>query len=301
MRPWVLLALAACSPSREQPPAAHHEGSGSASRHSIDLTVQYARISIRGVEIARSGKNLELGYRIEGTPDAVVPAEILCRVHGYNLIYPRTTSGKGPGPRLTALFKPDPFDDVPQICEVRFTLVSGGVPSNITNPDRVFAAPSPSPIARACFRDELLVDGACPEDSFPVAEKTNIDLLQGRPDIQVEHGKLELGDDAAVLTAMFTKHDIASQGRYAVHLSCADAGGPIVGEAAFAILPLDRMEAGTSVYGPVPILLDRKPKPLAACDLRIISRATQGPPNERAHAEYCVTTAAIRVGRCTPN
>lgn len=298
MRPWFVLALTACSPSREEPkPAPRHEEP----RHSIDLTVEQQGIAIRGVELVRAGKNLELGYRIEAAKDVVVNAEIMCRVHGYNLLYPTSPTGKVPGPRLTATFRPDPFDDVPQVCEVDFTHVAGGVSANATHLEQMFQAPVDSPIARACFRDNVLVDGACERGTFRSTKDDAMAQLRATADVEIEHGKLEIKEDAAVLTALFTKVEPMASGHYALQLSCADAGGPIIGEAGFAIVPLDRIGESVSVYGPVPILLDRKPQPLAACDLRIVSRAAQGPPNERLHAAYCATTQAIRAGRCTPN
>lgn len=278
MKPAVLLLLVACSQERHEPPPASHPVTA---RTSIDVTVQgRAPVSIRGVEISRTGNGLELGYRVEASDRTLsVPGEIMCRVHGYNLVYPATASGKVAGPRLTGLFKPDPFSESPALCEISFRFEGRR-------------------IAAACFHDGELTDGACPEGSFPPPDST------GQSGVTLEHAALELREDAAVVTGIYTLVTPLPAGhRLAAHISCDDAAGTIVGEAGFAFVPLDRLAAGSSVYGPVAILLDRKPKQLAACDLRLLSRATEaraGTP-EQEHAHYCLTTAAVRVGRCTPN
>ena len=277
--------LVACSQERNEPPPASHPVT---TRTSIDVTVHGAPVSIRGLELVPSGKSLELGYRVEASNNALsVPGEIMCRVHGYNLVYPATTSGKVAGPRLTGLFKPDPFSEAPTLCEISFRL-------------------DQRRIGAACFHDGELTDGACPEGSFPPPppDQGALSALVGRVGVTLEHAALELREDAAVVTAIYTLVTPLPAGhRLAAHISCDDAAGPIVGEAGFAFVPLDRLPAGSSVYGPVAILLDRKPAQLAACDLRFLSRATdaRSGSSEQEHAHYCVTTAAIRVGRCTAN
>lgn len=233
-------------------------------------------MSIRGVEVVPSGNALELSYRIE-SPDKTlsVPGEMMCRVHGYNLVYPATTSGKTAGPRLTGLFKPDPFGETPARCEVSFRLAGRR-------------------IAAACFQGGDLTDGSCPAGSFPPPDA-------GGAGVTLEHAALELREDAAVVTGIYTLvSPLPERHRLAAQISCDDAAGPIVGEAALPFVPVEELPAGASVYGPVAMLLDRKPVPLAACDFRLLSRDPRG-SSEVEHAHYCLTTAAVRVGRCTPN
>lgn len=277
MRPWILVGLAACSPGgKDVPPAQHHEEA----RHSIDVTVHGAPVSIRGLEIARGAKHsVELGYRLESKDRALrVPAEITCRVHGFNLVYPASDAGKVAGPRLTGLWRPDPFDEDGEPCQIDF-LRDGGV------------------IASACVHGLEVSDGACA--SWPSPDSA----LLASHEVDLAHAVLEFREDAAVVTGVYTLLAALPAGeRVAAQLSCEDSAGPIVGETALPFIPLERMRVGSSAFGPVAILLDRKPRPLAACDFRILTRpASAGGTRETIHAQYCLTTAAVRVGRCAPN
>jgi hypothetical protein len=74
--------------------------------------------------------------------------------------------------------------------------------------------------------------------------------------------------------------------------------GRITGEAGMPLVPLERLAVGASVYGPAAILLERTPSDGAPCVFRLVSRAAQGPPNEKELAKYCVTAGTPTVLTC---
>lgn len=277
MKPWFLLVVAACSREHDAPGQAPVRVE---SRHSIDVTVTAGTpLSIRGVELTPSPREpgvLTLGYRIDARdPGAAVPARILCRVGGYNVVYPTTDEDKLPGRRLATLFRPDPFAEPVQACEVTFF--------------RGDAA-----IASACYQAGVLADGACPKDTFtlpPHATKFSVELT--RAALELRHG-------TAIVSGLFTVFEpLAAGRRFATQLRCEDPAGTASGEGELAFLPLDRLPAGASMYGPVAIFLDRTPAETASCELRVISRATTGSPTEQIHAQYCLTTHAFGPGDCS--
>jgi hypothetical protein len=278
VRPLLLL-LVACSGKSDEaspPPALER----SEVRRSIDVTVTGAPLSIRGVELAPSrtgGGVLELGYRVDGAKGVAVPGEITCRVGPYNLVYPATPEGKVAGPRLTAQFRPDPFAELPTLCEVAF----------FTGKQR---------IASACYRAGELADGACPQGSFPAP------LLETKHDVDLARATMARRDASVVITGIFTVANVLPDARrFAATVACADTKGPIEGEGPVAFLQLDRLAAGTSVYGPLAIFLDRSLDDTAQCTLTFVSRATSGPPAERDHGSYCFTPEGGEPGPCDAN
>lgn len=275
MKPWWLVLVVGCSREQDAPaqPPPRVE-----SRHSIDITVKDAPLSIRGVELVPSPREpgvMELGYRIEARERALsVPARIMCRVGGYNVVYPTSTEGKVPGPRLATLFRPDPFSEPVQACEVTFLL-----------DDR--------PIATACYRNGQLGDGACPADTFPPPPAMTAFS------VEITRASLELRHGTALVSGLFTlREPLAAGRRFATQIRCDDTAGTASGEGELAFLPLEQIPAGASVYGPVAIFLDRTPEPTANCELHVVSRATSGSPTEQIHAKYCLTTGAVRAGEC---
>ena len=274
MKPWWLLAIVACSEKRERREPLSIERDG---RRSIDVTISGAPITIRGVELVpgRDIGVLELGYRVQASDTRIaVPARITCRVAGHNVIYPDSDAGKVAGPRLTSVFRADPYVEQPQLCEVGFYVGDRRVGS-------------------ACYQRGELHDGACAPGSFtPPARTTQFSVELVQP-------SLELHDGSAVISALYTLLDPLPPGRrLAGQIRCEDASGVATGEGDFAFVPLDQVGAGMSVYGPLAIFLDRTPAHDAACELRIISRGTEGPPIEQVHAQYCLTTGAVRAGGC---
>jgi hypothetical protein len=282
MKPWWLVVLVACSRDggdRQTPPPVEH----TPERQSIDLHVTGAPLSIRGVEIARSASSpgaFELGYRVEASdPGLQVPARIMCHVGRYNVVYPASAEGKVPGPRLATLFRPDPFTEVARACEATF-----------------FVRGTDRPIAAACYRDGELVDGACPPGTFPPPPR------QTTFSVELTQASLELRHGTALVSGLFTLVEPLAPGRrFAMQIRCEDDEGVATGEGELAFLPLDRIPAGASVYGPVAIFLDRTPAPTANCELRVVSRSTTGAPTEQIHARYCLTTGAVRAGECGRN
>lgn len=249
------------------------------SRHSIDVTVTGAPVSVRGVELTPAPNQpgvLTLGYRIESRdPSAAVPARILCRVGGYNVVYPTTDEDKLPGRRLATLFRPDPFAEPVEACEVTF------LRNDVA-------------IAAACYRGGVLADGACPQEAFPPPPRAT------QFSVELTRASLELRHGTALVSGLFTVFEpLAAGRRFATQLRCEDPAGTASGEGELAFLPLDQLPAGASMYGPVAIFLDRTPAPTAACELRVISRATVGPPTEQIHAHYCLTTHAFGPGDCS--
>jgi hypothetical protein len=280
VKPWWLVVLVACSSERSEPPPRPAPPLGEG-RHSVDLTVSGAPLSIRGVEIAPWPKSpgvLELGYRVEARDRSLqVPARITCHVGGYNVVYPSGGEGKVAGPRLAALYRPDPFSETASACEIVFSL-------------------GERPIAHACYQGGALRDGACPADAFPPPRRTT----QGS--VELTRASLELRHGTAIVSGLFTLFEpLAPDRRFATQIQCDDSTGTASGEGELAFLPLDRIPAGSSVYGPVAIFLDRTPEPTASCELRIVSRATSGAPTEQVHARYCMTTGAVRAGACSQN
>jgi hypothetical protein len=255
----------------------------SEARHSIDVAVSGANVSIRGVELRPSPRArgvFELGYRFETIDKTtIVPAEITCRVGGYNLVYPSSDEGKVQGRRLTALYRPDPFvNEVPEACEIRFWL----------GRERV--------IAHACYRGGELSDGACPAATFGAPPRTT------EYSVELTRAALELRHGTALVSGIFTRFaPLAAGRRFATQIRCEDQQGVATGEGELAFLPLERISPGSSIYGPAAIFLDRTPDPTAQCELRIVSRAADGPPTEEIHGRYCLTTGAVRAGDCSQN
>lgn len=247
------------------------------SRRSIDLPAAGEHVAIRGVELVPGAAPgvLELGYRIETTDPALqVPAQIMCRVGGYNVVYPSGGDGKHAGPRLASLFRPDPFAEPVEGCEVTFYAH-----------DR--------PIAAACYRGGELAAGACPAGTFPRPR------LQTDFAVDLSRAALELRHGAALVSGLFTLAQPLGEGRrFATQIRCEDQAGVASGEGELAFTPLEKIPVGASVYGPVAMFLDRTPQPTATCDLRVVSRATSGAPTEQIHARYCLTTGAVRAGDC---
>lgn len=277
MKPWWLVAVVACGSQREPNSEPAPAAPRSDSRRSIDVQVTGAPISIRGVEIVRSSAPgvLELGYRVEAKDRNVsVPARVMCRVAGYNVVYPASEEGKVPGPRLATLFRPDPFAEDVGACQAEFFVDERRV-------------------AAACYVNDELVDGECPPGTFPPPPRTT------ELSVELTRAMLELRHGTALVSGLFTLVEPLAEGRrFATQIRCEDAAGVATGEGELAFLPLHRVPVGASMYGPVAIFLDRTPERDAVCDLRVVSRATRGAPTEQIHARYCLTTADARAGDC---
>lgn len=277
MKPAVLLVLAACSSSgRDEPPATQRKPE---SRHSIDVeSFKGAPFSVRGVEVTRGPKHsLELGYRLEAADTSLlVPGEFTCRVQGFNLVYPMTTTGKTVGSRLTALWRPDPFEQDPELCQIDWLLHDAGY-------------------ASACYRGGELVSGACPPDSFP--KRTEDELkknLAGAFAIDIVHASFSTHEGAVTMSGIFTNLErVADKHRLLAQVTCGGASG----EAAMPLLPMERLAVGSSVFGSASILLDRTPPDGTHCVFRIVSRAPDG-PDEKELAKYCVTAGSPTVTTC---
>ena len=281
MKPWLLVALAACSPSREDVPAAQRR---TESRKSIDIKMPPGLLfSVRGVEIARGPKHsLELTYRVESSdPKLELPGEITCRIQGFNLVYPMTATGKIPGPRLTSLWRPDPFAEDPEHCQIDWLM-------------------NEATYASACYRGGELVTGACPPGSFP--KRTEDELkknLAGAFVVDLVHATFSVHEGAATTSGIFTILERLQDGhRIIAQLACDDSRGPIRGETGMPLVPLERISVGASVYGPAAILLDRTPADGAPCVFRLVSRGSSGPPHEKELAKYCVTAGSPTVLTC---
>jgi hypothetical protein len=199
-----------------------------------------------------------------------VPADLICRLAGHNVLYPTPAEGKLPGPRLTSQFRPDPFVEVPQACEVVFSYGT-------------------RPVARACYRDGELHDGACPDGTFPPPARTT-----SQP-IELGRASLEVRDRAVVITALFTVHEAPPPAhRLAGTVRC----GAHRGEGDLPFVPLDRAAPGTSVFGPLAVFLAETPPADAECELALVARPTAGAAVDRVFATYCLTSGAVRVGTC---
>jgi hypothetical protein len=291
VRPLAVVAALGCGSSEREPPARGQPDplGAAAGKRSIDVSVDRAGVAIRGVEVTpgkREGE-LEVGYRVDATAGVRVPARVMCRVAERNVVYPDDATGKVAGPRLTSVFRPDPFRDPVRTCEIVFSVrnAEDGV-------DR--------PIARACWDGGELRDGACPATAFappPVTASGSVAL---------ERASLELHDATAVVTALYTLVEPLPAGRqFAAAIACKDAAGTTSGEGALAFVPLDTIPVGASIYGPLTVVLERTPwtpSPDASCDVRLVSRATSrvvdGGAPEQTHARYCITARAVRAGPC---
>jgi hypothetical protein len=275
------MLVVGCSPE----PAVEREipaGPNAQQRHSIDVSAMGAPAKIRGLEVeARPAGRLAVSYRVDATGPALVPVRTMCRVGQRNVMYPMTASGKVAGPRLSSLYRPAPFSDAPAVCQLDF-----------------FYAPAEQarwqPAGRACWRAGALRDGACPDASFPPPE------LASAGAVVLEQTALELHDSSATVTALFTlAQPVSDDRRFAAAIRCEDATGPVAGEAALTFVPLGEVPVGASVFGPITFALERTPTADARCVLDILSRSVAGGPSgDRIHAQYCVTTRSVRVGRC---
>jgi hypothetical protein len=263
----IVAAIAACGSHEDRREKAQPE-----TRHSIDVTTRDRAYAIRGVEPAWPRGELQVSYRAETTAAPVV-AEIKCRAGGYNVVYPAI----GGGTRQTAVFRPAPFDAFDEPCEVAFYAGTGG-----------------KQIAAACVKGGAIADGVCPKGSFPPPPR------QSRNDVELAKASLELRESTAVFTSLWTVAVPLEPDRHFVgQVRCTDDQGTVVGEAPAPFLALERMPAGTSVYGPLVIPLDRTPAPTARCELRILSRPEAPPLDELRHGTYCATSSGILLGPCS--
>jgi len=241
-----------------------------------------APVVIRGVEVeARADGDLDVTYRVETAAPALVPARTMCRVGDRNLIYPMA-QGEPAGTRLSSLYRADPFDERATACQIDF----------------LYAAPSDQthwrPAGRACWQAGVLRDGACADASFPPP------VLAAAGAVVLEWTALELHDSSAVLTALFTlTQPVEGDRRFIGTIRCDDSLGKVAGEAALAFVPLDQIPVGASVFGPLTFALERTPAADAQCAVEIVSRTVgSSGGGERIHAQYCVTTRSVRIGRC---
>lgn len=277
VKPWsaaaIVGAIAACGRGGDDRrlPAGSAVPAGE-TRHSIDVTSRDPAYTIRGVESAWTGSVLRVGYRADTTAAPAI-GEIKCRVGGYNVVYPATTAGVT-GARQTAVFRPAPFAERGAPCEVTFRAAG-------------------RQIAAACVTDDRVADGICPSGSFPPP------VRQTRNDVELAKASLGLRESTAVFTALWTLTLPLELGRHFVgQVRCTDDTGTLVGEAPAAFLALERMPAGTSVYGPLVVPLERTPEASARCELRILSRPARPPLDELTHGVYCATPTGILVGHC---
>ena len=261
-------------------------------KRSIDVAVDGAvtggPVAIRGVEVTpgkREG-DLEVGYRVDAPASSVrVPARVMCRVGGRNVVYPDDATGKVAGPRLTSVFRPDPFREPVGTCEIVFSL-------------RDAEHGTDRPIARACWDAGALRDGPCAATAFAPPS------LAASGSVALERASLELHDATAVVTALYTLVEALPAGRrFAAAIACKDTAGVTSGEGALAFVPLDTVPVGASIYGPLTVVLERTPAADASCDVRLVSRATSGATSgattgEQTHARYCITARAVRPGPC---
>jgi hypothetical protein len=284
VRPLALVVLAgACSSAdrddRAAPPATSVP---SAPRTSIDITVTGVPVSIRGVEAhARPDGDVEITYRVEAKDAGLVPTLTMCRVAGRNVVYPMAPAGKVAGPRLSSLFRADPFNEPVSVCLITFVYMASEV--------------ALSQVAgSACFEAGTLRDGPCPPSSFPPPE------LPAAGAIVLEQSLLELRDNSAVVTALFSlTQPVERDRRLLATLRCEDPRGATTAEAGLPFVPLQEIPVGGSVYGPVTFALERTPAPEARCALQIVSRPVgDNPGGERVHAHYCLTKTTVRTGRC---
>lgn len=273
------MLVVGCSP---EPVADRAIGSGpSGERQSIDVSSLGAPLHIRGLEVApQPGGRLAVSYRVDASGPALVPARTMCRVGDRNVVYPMSASGKVAGPRLSSVYRPEPFAETPAVCQIDFLYA----PTEQTRWQ---------PAGHACWQGGVLRDGACPLASFPPPE------LATAGAVVLERTALELHDSSATVTALFTlAQPITDDRRFAAAIRCSDPAGEIAGEAALTFVPLGEIPVGASVFGPITFPLERTPAPDARCVLDILSRSVGGSSGDRIHAQYCVTTHSVRVGRC---
>jgi hypothetical protein len=177
------------------------------------------------------------------------------------------------------LWRPDPFAADPEVCQIDWLL---GDTSH----------------ASACYRGGELATGPCPAGSFPPRTEDELKTsLAGKFTVDLVQATFATRDGAATFSGVFTKLDRLVEGhRIVAQLFCN--AGRITGEAGMPLVPLERLAVGASVYGPAAILLERTPSDGAPCVFRLVSRAAQGPPNEKELAKYCVTAGTPTVLTC---
>lgn len=299
VRPLAFVALAACGSGERAPAPGGGSGASSGDRiapsgkRSIDVSIDRAvtggAVAIRGVEITpgRREGELEVGYRVDASSSVRVPARVMCRVGGRNVVYPDTATGKIAGPRLTSMFRPEPFREPVRTCEIVFSLVDAEHGS-----ERM--------IARACWEADVLRDGSCAAAMFaPPVFNAGAGSGTASGSVALERASLELHDSTAVVTALYTLVEALPAGRrFAAAIACKDAAGVTSGEGALAFVPLHTIPVGASIYGPLTVVLERTPAADASCDVRLVSRATTMGAPEQTHARYCITSRAVRAGPC---
>ncbi|HLU66811.1 MAG TPA: hypothetical protein VKZ63_11070 [Kofleriaceae bacterium] len=232
-----------------------------------------------------------VGYRVHppaGRPRiASAPVRIACRI-GDLLLARAVSRSDGSlatsGVRrsddeplqLSALYRPDPYEIAPELCEITFLYDDG---------EQVTTA------AVACFRGKELVDGACPAEELKVPAR-------GEDIVTVERGELAASAKHFNFRGVFTLNQALPPGRVIARAGCAAGNFTYRGEEEASFLPLSSLPVGTSIEAPVPVGLESPLPGPTRCELALVARPDKG--EEVALATACLEGTTVTRGACDP-
>jgi len=196
---------------------------------------------------------------------------VVCRIESYNLAYfgqPDLDESAAPDEH-EVLYRPDPFVLDPKVCEVRFVDAKRQV------------------VARACYQDGTMTEGACPAGTFPPPK------LPDRMAIDVQGASVhrEGGDGSGLgVKALFTiGQPPAQEVSFAIRCDGVTSE-PDPGE---GFVPLSRLAAGETLYTWQLVFTMNKrltgdPK---QCELRVFTKT-------KTLGTFCIAEGSTEPGPC---
>lgn len=315
---FVILVMSCGKGTEQKPPAPEGSGAGSAvtPAKAPPRTLQLSEVlvapgtpfelhdlKILKVSIAKDGTLTEntgsLVLRVTVKPTGTVAAgarlsiATTCRTHDTNLAFDEDRDTRrqdirdavaNHGGEVEAIYHADPFHDPPQPCELTV---------------RYRAATTAPPVtsAVACYRDDALTIGACPDGTFPppAADVGEISIsptatMDSKPGSAVIHGMFTLGK------ALAAGETLGSTWR------CSD------GTKVFATKPGSdsvvfwtpgAMAEGTSADGSLTTFFQGTGGAATRCEVTVVARTAEA--TDRTLGAFCIDKAGtVARGACAP-
>jgi len=221
---------------------------------------------------------------------AEVEAHVRCRVGGLNLV----SLAPNASDHESASFYADPFDDAGKTCEVRFYELAN---------DRE------SIVARACYRDGTLADGACPAGVFPppvfpAGQKIDFRTVASPKRFDAPIPPIAMTDGNIQMSAIITVGEPLGEHVAAYKLRCEGDNKVFSVADTIEFVPVWRMEAGESAYAWEFILHPKDPPvtKIDRCELEILAMSRTAKTISGASlGRFCIpASGASTPGACTP-
>jgi hypothetical protein len=278
----IALAIAGCSRDKSSKPAGGGSGSGGSGsaapdvpkfsmRHTQPITVSVADapIALEKMQLTptayvddKTGKvvhdvgSFSIRYSVvaRDVPDgSKIGSAITCRLGDRNITDVKSVDDEIESSRTTELshpWNPSPLAIVPSACLIEIRLA-----------DKL--------VATACYRDNKIVDGACPDDALP-APTPVAGMAIGLTDADVSANDASATVGARVFAVALTP--IPDGRRVVARYQCEALGGFAYGEDDMAFLRLDKIPTGRWMRGLTSSFLDQIPSVPVRCQVRFVTR-----------------------------